>query len=159
MPECSCSNASLAVSATRIGRMPVYYPFPTFAKKPTTQCIGTVVPPVSASVYLGDWYEIHPLITLTLAARPRPRRPPSTSPPTLRYSMPAAAECPPDALELPGARGCTWARRATHHLVHGRQLLGAGFNLSRALDEAQLRQNEKAIEDVLAAHPSRCCDC
>ena len=61
--------------------------------------------------------------------------------------------------KLPGARGCTWARRATHHLVHGRQLLGAGFNLSRALDEAQLRQNEKAIEDVLAAHPSRCCDC
>ena len=132
MPRCDCSAASTAGSARYIGRMPVYYPFPAIGhtSKHPTRCSPELVPSANESVYFGDW-----------------------------YSMPSAAECAPDATMLPGAAGCTWARRATHHFVHGFELLGAGFNLSKPYTVAQLRQNREVIERVLAQHQARCCDC
>ena len=51
------------------------------------------------------------------------------------------------------------ARRATHHFVHGFQLLQAGFNLTTPYTAPQLRQNDAVIEQVLAQHEARCCDC
>ena len=144
MPECDCSAASSRGSARLVGMMPVYYPFPKFGpnRTKTTQCAPEIVPPAASSVYLGEW-----------------------------YSMPEEAECPPDTVHFgeqqeeqeegvaSSSPSCTWARRATHHLVHGRQLLDAGFNLSHGYDIAQLRQNEGIVEKVLARHPVRCCDC
>eukprot|EP00965_Chrysotila_dentata_P023873 790872-Pleurochrysis_carterae.AAC.4 len=55
MPSCSCTNASLAASSKRIGRMPVYYPYPDFRHFSNSSC---AVPPLHASTYLGDWYSM-----------------------------------------------------------------------------------------------------
>ena len=130
--ECSCSASSAVASRQYIGAMPVYYPFPKFRRhtKSTAECVPELVPPATESVYLGDW-----------------------------YSMPAAAECRSDEVALPGRGGCTWARRATHHIVHGFQLLGAGFVYGKRYDADTLRHNDQVIEGVLARHPVRCCDC
>ena len=89
-----------------------------------------LVPPIAESVYLGDW-----------------------------FSMPETSECAPDTLTMPGAGGCTWARRATHHLVHGSDLLTAGFNMSHKFSVELLRHNTDVVERVLAQHQARCCDC
>ena len=67
---------------------------------------------------------------------------------------------PADVMPLPGEGGrCTWARRATHHFVHGFQLLAEGFVYGRKYDAETLRHNDKIIERVMARHPVRCCDC
>ena len=86
--------------------------------------------PISGSVFLGEW-----------------------------FSMPASAECDPSTLTLPGADGCSWARRATQRFVRGFELLGLGFNTRRNYDASQLRQNDAVIERAFARHPIRCCDC
>jgi len=132
MPDCHCSDASREASAQYIGKMPAFFPFPDFHHKAPfpAECSPVLVPPISESVYLGDW-----------------------------FSMPEPSECAPDTLALPGAGGCSWARRATHHLVHGSELITAGFNMSRDIDVALLRQNSHVVERVLAQHPARCCDC
>ena len=130
--ECDCSAESTAASAKYIGAMPVYYPFPRFNHKGGfgTQCSPDLVPPASKSTFLGKW-----------------------------YSMPEQSQCAAETVGLPGKDGCTWARRATHHMVHGFQLLGAGFNMSNHYDDSTLRQNDHVIEAVLSRHPVRCCDC
>ena len=132
---CTCSEASTGASAKYIGRMPVYYPFPKFHRPthpmPKAECVPELVPPANQSIYLGDW-----------------------------YSMPAAGECAADVMPLPGEGGrCTWARRATHHFVHGFQLLAEGFVYGRKYDAETLRHNDKIIERVMARHPVRCCNC
>jgi len=130
LDDCVCSAASLNASASRIGRMSVFFPFPTISFPLKSSCAAMGVPPVEHSTYLGEW-----------------------------YSMPAHAECAPDATHLPGARGCTWTRRATHHFVHGEQLIRAGFELYHNFTPALLRHNRDVIEHVLAQHEARCCEC
>ena len=132
-PRCNCSATSTAYSNRYIGRMPVYSPFVAFnhhSRTLPTKCSPSLVPPAAESTWLGDW-----------------------------YSLPAASECALGTFSLPGPRGCTWARQATHHLVHGYQLLGAGFNTSGATDPATLERNEAAVDAVLGRHPVRCCGC
>jgi len=130
MPECTCDRSSTAASARYIGAMPVFYPFPRMAPPTNRSSTHCNAAPLERSTLLGQW-----------------------------YSMPSQAECDPSVMTLPGPSGCTWSRRATHHFLHGAQLLDHGFNLSRIYDDAQLRQNRDVIDAVLAQHPVRCCDC
>lgn len=130
-PLCECSAESTATSAKYIGSTPVYYPFPAFhGFRHAHNCSDIGVPPRESSVYLGEW-----------------------------YSLPAASECAPDAIALPGASGCTWARRAIHHFVHGFELLATGFNLTHNYDSATLRHNSEVVARTFAKHQARCCDC
>ena len=79
--------------------------------------------------------------------------------------MPAPAECPLGASPSSGLRAplggapCTWSRRPSQHFVRGRALLENGLNISTAMDDAQLRQNEAVMLKAFALHEGRCCGC
>jgi hypothetical protein len=130
--DCHCSNASLATSAERIGRMPVYAPFPHVNHSSMGGDCHT--PPPQRSSFLGSWYSF-----------PSQAECPAGTPPTARAGRATA--------------DCSWARGTSQIFVHGWQLLERGFNRSDVLDIAQLEQNRGVIAAAFASHPTRCCGC
>ena len=54
MPECSCSSASLRDSFRFVGRMPVFFPFPSV----NNHNVSCDVAPVEESTFMGHWYSM-----------------------------------------------------------------------------------------------------
>lgn len=129
---CGCTAESLADSARRVGRMPVFAPFPTVDFK-RYDCN---VPPRATSTFLGYWYSFPSKAECTTESRP-----PQSTPPQVE------------------ATECSWRRQPTQHFVRGYALLELGFNTSHVCDVPELLQNRDVIETAFAQHPTRCCGC